>query len=118
MFIAVFFFPVKIALPSVKIFAVASVKNPKCAWTKFKKYTWKTQSARESFEKISYVKIRFLDVKKKNKNCMRENQKVAVKNLGKVFECTFFCKRFSILWQFFSVYTGFYIIDPKFCVWK
>ena len=62
-----FLFPVKIAFPCVKIFAVASVKNPKCAWKKFKKYTWKTQSARENFEKISYVKIRFLYVKKKQK---------------------------------------------------
>ena len=30
----------------------------------------------------SYVKIRFLYVKK-NKNCMRENQKVTVKIVGK-----------------------------------
>ena len=49
---------------------------------------------------------------------MRENQKVAVKNLGKVVECTFFCKSFSIFLHFFLVYNGFYIIDPKFCAWK
>ena len=103
---SVFFFYVKKWLPSVKIFAVASVKNPKCAWKNIKNYPWKIRSARENFEKISYVKNRFQYVKK-NKNRMRENEKVAVKNLDKNIKCTFFCRRFSIFVSIYFVSSDF-----------
>ena len=62
----VFFFYVKIELPSVKIFAVALREKAKCAWKNIKKYPWKSQSVRENFEKKLPVKIRIIYVKKKN----------------------------------------------------
>ena len=89
----VFFFYVKIELPSVKIFAVALREKAKSAWKKIKKYPWKSLSLCENFGKKPSVKIRILYVKK-TENCMRENQKVPVKNLGKIFGCTFFWRYF------------------------
>ena len=49
-------------------------------------------------KKNTIVKIRFLYVKKK---WMRENQKVAVKNLGKIIKCTFFVDVFRFCDIFF-----------------
>ena len=105
---SVYFLYVKNWLPAVKIFAAASVKDFECAWNNIYTYTWKTLTAPQNFEKISYVKSDFYTWKK-NKTRMRENEEVPTKNLEKIFKCTFLCKRFSIF-LFLFPYSAFFIL--------
>ena len=105
---SVYFLYVENWLPAVKIFAAASVKDFKWAWNNTDTYTWKTLTALQNFEKISYVKSDFYTWKK-NKTRMRENEEVPTKNLEKIFKCTFLCKRFSFFYFLFP-YIAFFIL--------
>ena len=88
-------------------FSVASVKNTECAWKNIKNYPWKTQSARENFEKKPSLKIRFWYVKK-NKNRIRENGKVAVKVLKKSLQIPFLQTFFNFV--SFFLYPAIFIL--------
>ena len=85
----VFFFYVKIELPSVKIFAVALREKAKCAWKNIKKYPWKSQSVRENFEKkTTRENYNYIREKKTKIACVKTKEcpwKILEKSLGVPF---------------------------------
>ena len=89
----VFFYSTWNLLSLSEKFSIYVREKSKLSVKQHQKYPWKNRRARESFEKILYVKITFQYVKI-YKNYMRENWKVAVKNHGKIFKSTFFGRVF------------------------
>ena len=97
------------------VFFFSTWKTDCLAWKNIKKCPWKSLSVRENFEKKQCVKIRILYVKK-NKNCMRENKKVPVKNLGKSLNVPFFGGIFQFCVYFFGIQRFLYFWSKILCV--
>ena len=87
----------------VKKIKKVHVKNPKCPWKFWKNLLRENQIfIREKKTKIACVKTK----------------KWPWKIWEKSLNVPFFANVFQFFDNFFLVYNGFYIIDPKFCAWK